>query len=334
MGKLNIQSAAYSFASVTEQTARSIMYLSGKGDKHLADQIAVETMRKTLDAQPLNLFIHLGEGEKDNAPMLYSGERLGVQKEATPRLDLVVDPLECTTNFAKGLPDSLSVLLATPSEAMRKVPGTYMEQLLVPPECLELLGSEIHLDAPVDSILKAVAKSLGRNVEDLTVVVQDRPRHEKLIQEIREAGAGVSLIESGSVSAAAEIMLKGGGRLHLVWGKFGAPEGLIMAAMANLAGYGFLGRIAPHNDAAKKECEAMGLTGRVKNASEWVGDQDIISISGVHSSTWLPGVRRYYQGGEVSYRVSTLLWTQTDVRILTHMNGELVDDQPYTMGHH
>lgn len=330
---IDFNKTGYQLANVTEAVARATMIYSGKGDKTAADKVAVETMRALLDSCDLNIRIHLGEGEKDNAPMLYSGERLGLQKDRgeDDLLDLVVDPLECTTNFSRGLPDSLVVMLAAPGGFIRPVPGTYMEQMLVPEQVAHRLDDDLDLDTPIDQMLQIVAESLGRSVSDITVVVQDRQRHDTLITEIRKAGAGISLIESGSISAAAEVILRNNGRIHMVRGIFGAPEGLIIAAMANLSGAGFLGRVHPHNDHALELTRKYGLEGVTLKAEELVGAQDVLLISGIHTATWLPGVERRFRNGESIMKVKTLMWNHRSVRIITHENGEMLNDAPFVV---
>ncbi len=323
------KSTGYALAEATEATARAVMSLSGKGDKHGADHIAVETMRSVLDRLMLDVQIHIGEGEKDNAPMLFTGERLGQKQGEVEPLDLVVDPLECTTNFAHGLPDSLSAILATPANVATHVPGTYMEQMLLPPGAAHLMSDQISFDSSVAANLDVISQATGIPVKDLTVVVQDRPRHASLISRLRECGAGISLITSGSISAAAEMILKPNGRINMLWGTFGAPEGLILAAMANLSGYGFMGRMAPHNELMKQRCHSMELMGKSLVASQWIGKSEVILFSGIHSSTWLPGVERHIIQNREVYTVRTLLWREGDIRLLTHIDGKLVDDSPY-----
>ena len=237
-----------SFAGVTESTARAVMPLSGKGDKHEADHTAVEAMRKALNALEGRYHVVLGEGAKDRAPMLYTGEVLGTGRDARIEMDLVVDPLECTTNFARGLPDSMSVLLAAPTGRLRPVPGSYMKQLLLPPAAADFSKAGLELDSEPERVLPFVAESLGLGVSDLCVVVQDRPRHAGLISAIRAAGAGVSLIDSGSISAAFEVLKGPSRRTHLLWGTFGAPEALIIAFMARHSRAPFFGRMEPHDD--------------------------------------------------------------------------------------
>lgn len=310
-------------AQATESTARALMPYSGKGDKHEADGVAVRTLRESLNSLNLKLRIVIGEGEKDRAPMLYSGEQLGVPADRTGEdgvLDLVVDPLECTGNFARGLSDSLCVLTASPANSVQAVPGTYMEQLLLPPPVTPLLGKEIDLDVPVEKVLKLTADSLGRSLRDITIVVQDRPRHERLIADIRKVGAGVSLIPSGSISAALKIMLGSSKRLTMMWGIFGAPEGLVLALLANCSRYGFLGRIHPHDEKSREETKALGLAGKTLTGTEWITGRGVVVISGVHTSIVLPGVE-YVPSGP-SLRVHTLLWTNDVRRVVTHLDGK------------
>ncbi|MBI3396726.1 MAG: fructose-bisphosphatase class II, partial [Spirochaetia bacterium] len=189
-------------AGITESVARAVMPLSAKGLKDEADHIAVETMRAGLEKLPVRMHVVLGEGEKDNAPMLYTGERFGTGKG--PVLDLVVDPLECTTNFSKGLPDSMSVLLALPEGKVQELPGTYMHQILVQGGAASVIDAS-SLDAPPQQLIRKVADKLKCEPGEITVVVQDRPRHKELIEGLRESGAGISLISSGSISAGVEV---------------------------------------------------------------------------------------------------------------------------------
>ncbi|MBX7057092.1 MAG: fructose-bisphosphatase class II [Leptospirales bacterium] len=326
-GALNdLQKLGLELAGVTEAAARAVMPLSGKGDKHSADRIAVECMRHRLNELDRNFHIVLGEGEKDEAPMLFAGERLGrrAQAGASDQIDLIVDPLECTTNFARGLPDSMSVVLASSAGSIQATPGTYMQQLLVPPAAAALLDGALDLDAPPQLVLQQVADALGLKPTDLCVAVQDRPRHEPLIAALRAAGGGVSLIESGSISAAVEI-LRGSGRLHMLYGVFGAPEGVVIAFLARETGAGFLGRMAPHNESAAAECRALGLEGRQLHERDLVRADGVIAMSGIHGSAVLPGVAIHRREGGLSHDVHTLVWTPGQVLRLLHRDGRSVD---------
>ena len=311
-------------AKATEAVARAVVTLSGKGKKDDADHVAVETMREVLNSLELNLHVHLGEGEKDNAPMLYTGERLGKNAgQGGDVFDLVVDPLECTTNFSRGLADSTSVIVASPEGSFQEIPGSYMDQIFISPmagNCLEKDGLTIDSD-PAD-VVRSVSSAIGCPVAELTVVVQDRPRHKELIEGIRKAGAGVSMIESGSISAALEILVNPGSRSQMLWGTFGAPEGLVLAAASNLGGNTFYGRIAPHNDTARAHAEELGMLNRILSGKEWVREPVILVVSGIHSSTWLRGVERAYADGKGNYKTHTIVWTPEKRMELIYRDGD------------
>lgn len=306
-------------AGVTDAVARAVIGLSGKNDRNSADHICVEEMRKGLNALPYKMTVVIGEGEKDEAPMLYSGEVLGrAQDSVDQEMDLIVDPLECTGNFAKGLPDSMTVILAAERGSVIHVPGTYMEQILLPlsadpgPEVFEMERADI---------LERVSESLNIPVKDLTVIVQNRPRHEHLIEDIRRAGASVALIESGSISAACDIFARSRARYNLLWGSFGAPEGLVLGFLSRANGYRFYGRIDPHNEKTEKEAAELDVLGRVLRGDEWIAGRGVLVMTGLHDSTWLRGVRRSYKGQEVDYQTSTVIWTLNQKLELECSNG-------------
>ena len=302
-------------AGVTDSVARAVIGLSGKNDRNGADHICVEEMRKELNGLPYTMKVVIGEGEKDEAPMLYSGEVLGSGGE---EMDLIVDPLECTGNFAKGLPDSMTVILAAEKDSVMHVPGTYMEQILLPlpadpgPEVFEMERKEV---------LNRVSKVLGIPVSDLTVIVQNRPRHENIIEDIRSAGASVALIESGSISAACDIFARSRGRYNLLWGSFGAPEGLVLGFLSRANGYRFYGRIDPHNEKTQKEAEDLGVLGRVLRGDQWIAGGGVLVMTGLHDSTWLRGVRRSYENGGVQHTTSTVIWSLNQKLELECSNG-------------
>lgn len=324
-------------AGVTERAARAVMPFSGKGDKNTADQMAVEAMRDALRELDYRFRVVLGEGGKDDAPMLFSGELLGKDyttesgDPAQAQYDLIVDPLECTTNFARGLPDSMSVLLAAPAGTVQAVPGTYMEQLLVPREAAHLVtpDGEINLDTPVAEALAKIAAAQSLSVSEMCVVVQDRPRHEQLIAEIRAAGAGVSLIDSGSISSAFRVILGRSRRTHMLWGTFGAPEGVVLAFMARQAGCGFLGRIKAHDDATRAETAELDLEGKTLHATELVKAGGLILLSGIHSSSLLRGVELVERGERHIHRVYTVLWSDDRQKLLVHEDGELIRQERF-----
>lgn len=352
---------AKDFIKITDEVARRIYFCSGKNDKKKADQEAVKVIEEMLDRLPYKVHIVIGEGEKDFSASIDQSKKYGIKLKENIDLEVVVDPLECTTNFAKGLPDSMSVMLISEVGMIQKVPGTYMKQLLLPKEVRDLSKKEflskrkikdtdleiIHkyieppidtkkvqvkkelLDAEPEEILTLVSLALDLSLTELTVVIQDRPRHTELIEKIRELGAGVALIESGSISASAEIIIRKEGRYNLLMGTYGAPEGLIQAFMAKSTDSVFLGRIQPHNEKTEQEAEELNILNKTLNEDEWVRGEAILTMSGIHSSTWLPGVRRIrkkvYKEGEVNYRylVSTVVWTINNVELYEMEDGDL-----------
>ncbi|MBL8021818.1 MAG: fructose-bisphosphatase class II [Leptospirales bacterium] len=311
------------FARATDLAARNVIVWSGKARKNEADQVAVESMRQCIAELPYASHVLIGEGEKDQAPMLYAGERFGSPGQT--ELDLVVDPLECTTNFAHGLHDSLSVLLAVPPGTIPAIPGTYMTQMLLPdsPAASFFRQQEVGplLDTNIKEILRTVARENGVDVGSLNVVIQDRPRHKEIIEGARSAGAGVALIDSGSVSAAAEILMRKGGRWSLLFGTYGAPEGLILAFMAKMTGGFFAGRIAPHDPLFEHQTRILGLEDRALSAEEWVKGDGCLIMTCIHSSTYLRGVE--VRAGHTF--TESLLWTRSGVHRLSHKNGELCE---------
>src|SRR5882757_1516539 len=191
------------FLRVVEQAAIACAHTMGQGDRHNSDQVAVEAMRKVMDTLPIDGTIVIGEGERDEAPMLYIGEKVGMVN--TPQgkvlkydeVDIAVDPLEGTNLCALGTPNAIAVLAASEKGGLLHAPDLYMEKMIVGPSC----KGAVDLDAPVADNLKSIAKRLDRDVEDLTIIVLDRPRHEKLIADIRKAGARIRLIGDGDLSA-------------------------------------------------------------------------------------------------------------------------------------
>src|SRR6184192_4547391 len=217
------------FLRVVENAAIAAARTMGFGDRHKADEVAVEAVRKTMDSVEIDGTVVIGEGERDEAPMLYIGEKVGLATHAPkalfPEVDIAVDPLEGTNLCATGSPNAITVLAASEKGGLLNAPDLYMEKLVVGPSC----KGAVDLDAPVKTNLKAIAKRLDRDVEDLVVIVLDRPRHEKLIAEIRAAGARIRLISDGDLSAGIAAAVLGTG-VHAVMGSGGAPEGVITAA--------------------------------------------------------------------------------------------------------
>ena len=312
-------------AGSTDYAARRVMKWSGKGRKNEADHEAVFAMRDYLDGLKERFIVLIGEGEKDQAPQLFAGERLGL-KDGEPEIDLVVDPLECTTNFARGLHDSMSVIMAAPHGKIPPIPGTYMTQFLLPPgpaaEFLSDMPTSEVLDMSTKDLMRLVAEKNGSSPSDFVVVVQDRPRHTELIESLRSLGAGVALIESGSISAGTEILLRKGGRWSMMAGTYGAPEGLVLAFMARISGGYFAGRIAPHDPLFARKTRELGLEDKALAAHEWCPVDGCLVLTGVHSSTFLHGVEM--AGGA---RTESLLWSKEGLHFLNHSDGRLTSAQ-------
>src|SRR5678810_705169 len=200
------------FLRVVEEAAVACAQTMGQGDRHKSDAVAVEAMRRVMDTVPIDGTIVIGEGERDEAPMLYIGEKVGVAHKAPngrsyPQVDIAVDPLEGTNLCATGAANAIAVLAASESGGLLHAPDMYMEKLVVGPSSRDV----VDLDAPVRFNLRAIAQSLGRRVEDLVVIVLDRPRHEKLIAEIRATGARIRLIGDGDLSAGIAAAVVGSG---------------------------------------------------------------------------------------------------------------------------
>lgn len=284
---------ALEFVRVTEAAARSAGRLMGKGDKAAADQAAVDAMRHVFDTVRINGTVVIGEGEMDEAPMLYIGEKVGTGVE--PSVDVAVDPLEGTNLVAKGLPNALSVVAVAPRGCLLHAPDIYMEKIAVGPRAKGCIS----LDAPVEENLRAVAKALERDVSDLTAIILDRPRHAGIIAAIRATGARVKLITDGDVSAAIATGIEDSG-VDILFGTGGAPEGVIAAAALKCLGGELQGRLKPESEEETARVIKMGLTdvNRLLLLDDLAsGDDVIFAATGITDGEMLRGVR--YRGQTV-----------------------------------
>src|SRR6476661_6370028 len=295
------------FLRVVENGAIAAARTMGVGDRHKADEVAVEAMRKTMDAVQMDGTIVIGEGERDEAPMLYIGEKVGLATHAPkalfPEVDIAVDPLEGTNLCAMGAPNSIAVLAASERGGLLHAPDLYMEKIVVGPSC----KGAVELDAPVADNLKSIAKRLDRDVEDLVIIVLDRPRHEKLIADIRKAGARIRLIGDGDLSAGIAAAVIGTG-VHAVMGSGGAPEGVITAAAIRcLNGY-MLGRLVIKPE-MEERIARMGIKdkNRIYEAEDLApGKQLIFAATGVTDGALMKGVRFFGEGTRTSSVILTL----------------------------
>src|SRR6201993_3109494 len=292
---------------VVEMAAIASARTMGQGERSLSDQVATEAMRKTMDTVPMHGTIVIGEGERDEAPMLYIGEKVGAEfpdGREVPEVDIAVDPLEGTNLCATGAPGSITVLAAAERGGLLHAPDCYMEKIVVGPSC----KNAVDLDAPVGQNLKNIAKRLERDVEDLVVIVLDRPRHEKLISEIRAAGARIKLIGDGDLSAGIAAAVIGTG-VHAVMGSGGAPEGVITAAAIRcLNGY-MLGRLVINKPELEERIARMGIRDKNKiyEAQDLApGNQMIFAATGVTDGALMKGVRFFGEGIRTSSVIMTL----------------------------
>jgi fructose-1,6-bisphosphatase II len=287
------------FIRVVEQAAIACAHTMGQGDRHKSDQVAVEAMRHEMDSVPIAGTIVIGEGERDEAPMLYIGERVGMGARHTgtqffPEVDIAVDPLEGTNLCATGAANALAVLAASEKGGLLHAPDLYMEKLVVGPSSRDA----VDIDAPVRFNLRAIAQTLDRRVEDLVVIVLDRPRHTKLIDEIRSTGARIRLIGDGDLSAGIAAAVVGSG-VHAVMGIGGAPEGVITAAAMRCLGGEIYARLVVDKPEHEKRCEQMGIKDpkRIYRSKDLASGQNIVfAATGVTDGTLMKGVRFFGDG--------------------------------------
>lgn len=280
---------ALEFARVTEAAALAAACWVGKGDKEAADDAAVTAMRVMFDTVSVDGIVVIGEGEMDEAPMLYIGERVGTG--VPPEVDIAVDPLEGTNIVAKGLNGAISVLAVAPRGALLHAPDMYMDKIAVGPEC----KGRVHLDASVKENIKEVAKAQGKLISEVTAVILDRPRHAQIIEEVRRVGARIKLISDGDVSPGVATAYRDSG-VDILLGIGGAPEGVITAAALKCMGGDFQARLCPEDEEEIKRCHEMGITDvkKIFTLDELVKSEDVIfAATGITDSFLLKGVRYY-----------------------------------------
>ncbi|MEM8833409.1 MAG: class II fructose-bisphosphatase [Pseudomonadota bacterium] len=277
---------------VTEAAALAASKEVGRGDEKAADKAAVDAMRDALNSLSINGRVVIGEGERDEAPMLYIGEEVGA---GGPEVDIALDPLEGTTITAKGGQNALAVMAITDKDGFLHAPDTYMEKMAVGPGVPEDI---LDLDAPIKETLAKIAKAKSSTVEDLLVCILDRPRHEDIIRQTREAGARISLIPDGDVSAVIATTEAETG-IDFYVGTGGAPEGVLAAAALQCVGGKMLGRLVFRNDDEKARAEKWGITdfSKIYTTNELAKPDNVMfSATGVTTGSMLPGVRRYANG--------------------------------------
>ncbi len=298
------------FLRVVEDAAIAAARTMGQGDRKLSDRVAVEAMRCALDGLAIRGTVVIGEGERDEAPMLYIGEKVGRQGPDDAEVDIAVDPLEGTNLCATGAPGAIAVLAAANRGGLLHAPDCYMEKIIVGPAA----RGAVHLDATVKENLSAIAKRLDRSIKDLVVIVLDRPRHEKLIEEIRSAGARIRLISDGDLSAGISVAIRRT-NVHAVMGIGGAPEGVLTAAALRCLNGGMEGRLVPAKSGAEEKqkfeerLRSMGIAdpNRVYTERDLApGPNILFAAAGVTDGSLLRGVRFFGHGSRTSSVVMAL----------------------------
>jgi fructose-1,6-bisphosphatase class II len=291
------QDLSREFLKVVEEGAIAAAKTMGIGDRKFSDHAAVEAMRASMETIPMNGTIVIGEGERDEAPMLFIGEKVGRKTESGNNfheVDIAVDPLEGTNLCAMGEPGAIAVLASSEKGGLLHAPDCYMEKIIVGPSSKGV----VNLDAPVKDNLRAIARRLDREVENLVVIVLDRPRHGQLIQEIREAGARIKLIGDGDLSAGISVALRGTG-VHAVMGIGGAPEGVLTAAALRCLNGEIQARLVVQDDQQAERMQQMGIKDvkRVYSTQDLAPAKNIVfAATGVTDGALLKGVRFFGDG--------------------------------------
>ncbi len=284
---------------LTEAAAIASARVMGRGDEKVADQAAVDAMRKAFNELNIRGTIVIGEGERDEAPMLFIGEKVGRGNVDDPEVDIALDPLEGTTITATGGPNALSVIAMADKGCLLNAPDTYMEKIAVGPSA----RGAIDINQTPSQNLRSIADRKGVYVDDLTVVILDRPRHQKLIAEVRATGARIKLIGDGDVAAAIATCFPATG-VDVLMGTGGAPEGVIAAAAIRCVGGDMQGRLAPRNEKEIERARKMGIPDVTKifTAEEMAKGHVIFAATGVTFGDFLKGVR-FFKGGAETHSV-------------------------------
>jgi fructose-1,6-bisphosphatase II len=303
---------AMELVRTTEAAAMSAVQYMGMGDKQLVDQAAVDAMRHTLDGVSMNGVVVIGEGEKDEAPMLYNGEHIGAGNG--PEMDIAVDPIDGTTLLSKGLPGAIAVIALSARGTMncpREV--FYMDKIAVGPAARDV----IDIDAPVADNLQKIAKALGKSVNEVVVVILDRPRHADLLKEVRATGARIKLISDGDVAAGIQAALPDND-VDVALGVGGTPEGVITAAVIRCTGGAIICKPWPRDDEERKKALEAGLDlNHVYTTEELVGGDDVFfAATGASTGEFLRGVRSLPNGASthslvMRSRSGTIRWVES-----------------------
>lgn len=296
---------ALEIVRVTEAAALASAQWMGRGKKNEADNAATSAMRAMFDSVNMNGIVVIGEGELDEAPMLYIGEKLG--NGQGPQVDIAVDPLEGTSIVAKGHPNAMAVVAIADKGCLLHAPDMYMEKIAVGPKAAGL----VRIDDPIEKTIDIIAKMTNKRIQDVTVIIQERERHDEIIERIRKKGARVKLFGDGDVGAAIATALPQTG-IDLFVGIGGAPEGVISAAALKALGGDMQARLVPMNDEEVERCKRMGLEDptQILQLEDLVrGDDAIFAATGVSSGELLEGVR--FLGGDLVETDSIVMRAKT-----------------------
>jgi len=308
------------FLRVVEAAAAAAAREIGRGRRKVADQQAVEAMRTELASIPIRGRVVIGEGERDEAPMLFIGEEVGAGGSDHPEIDIAVDPLEGTNLCATGGPNAMAVLAAAPRGGLLHAPDIYMDKIVVGRRCRHV----IDIDAPVKENLSRIAEQLERRIEDLLVVILERSRHASLIEKVRAAGARIRLITDGDVAPAIAAAVQGSG-VHAVMGVGGAPEGVLTAAAIRCLNGGMRARLVTINEGDEERMGKMGITdpSRVYSAEDLApGNEICFAATGVTDGNLLRGARLFGQG----VRCHSLLLYRGKTRSARFLDSIHLDD--------
>jgi fructose-1,6-bisphosphatase II len=312
---------ALDFVRATEAAAISSAYWVGKGNEKEADHAAVEAMRKAFSVIEMDGTIVIGEGERDEAPMLYIGEKVGSGKGK--KLDIAIDPLEGTTITARGDSNAMAVFAAAPSGSLLNAPDTYMEKIAVGPQCI----GAVDLDASVEDNLKAVAKKLDKDIEEVTVIILDRDRHKELIEKVRRCGCRIKLIRDGDIAGALAPAINDSG-IDILIGTGGAPEGVIAAVALKCLGGEIQGRLNFRNENEKQRAARMGIKDLNKKfmMDDLVkSDEAMFAATGVTDGTILKGVN-FQSHGAKTHSIVMRAKTKTIRFVEAHHHFEHLPD--------
>lgn len=313
---------ALELVRVTEEAALRSALWSGRGDKNSADEAATTGMREQFDSVAMDGVVVIGEGEMDEAPMLYIGEQVG--NGQGPQMDVAVDPLEGTETVANGLNNALSVIAAAPRGQLLHAPDIYMHKLAAGPE----LAGKLSLDDPIELTLRKASAILGRPLSEMTVSILDRKRHENMIKALRNAGVRIKLLTHGDVMGAIETCLDSGVDLYV--GSGGAPEGVLAAAALKCLGGEIQGRLIPETAEDYERCTKMGLEHPEKllHLEDMVGSEGVMFVAtGVTSGEFLRGVK--YLPGQRAETHSVMMYSGTrTVRYLRSVHHRFRHSEP------